>query len=174
MYHSFLIHSSADGHLAIPLLGIHTEETRIERDTCTPMFIAALFICRPFNDGTLTSMSWCLIIALVCTSLIISNVSIFPWVCWPSVYLLWESVYFRSLPIFQLGCFFCCCCYRDVWTEHSFLDSKFAFQDSTQYSGYENRPGCQTDLGLNSGSAAGFWVSFKRLLALSVLQFTPM
>ena len=25
------------------LLGIHTEETRIERDTCTPMFIAALF-----------------------------------------------------------------------------------------------------------------------------------
>ena len=29
--------------LAIPLLGIHTEETRIERDTCTPMFVAALF-----------------------------------------------------------------------------------------------------------------------------------
>ena len=28
---------------AIPLLGIHTEETRIERDTWTPMFIAALF-----------------------------------------------------------------------------------------------------------------------------------
>ena len=28
---------------AIPLLGIHTEETRIERDKCTPMFIAALF-----------------------------------------------------------------------------------------------------------------------------------
>ena len=29
---------------AIPLLGIHTKETRIERDTCTPMFMAALFI----------------------------------------------------------------------------------------------------------------------------------
>ena len=29
---------------AIPMLGIYTEETRIERDTCTPMFIAALFI----------------------------------------------------------------------------------------------------------------------------------
>ena len=29
---------------AIPLLGIHTEEARIERDTCTPMFITALFI----------------------------------------------------------------------------------------------------------------------------------
>ena len=29
---------------AIPLLGMHTKETRIERDTCTPVFIAALFI----------------------------------------------------------------------------------------------------------------------------------
>ena len=29
---------------AIPLLGIHTEETRSERDTCSPMFTAALFI----------------------------------------------------------------------------------------------------------------------------------
>ena len=28
----------------IPLLGIHTVETRIERDMRTPMFIAALFI----------------------------------------------------------------------------------------------------------------------------------
>ena len=28
----------------IPLLGIHTEEDRTERDTCTPMFIVALFI----------------------------------------------------------------------------------------------------------------------------------
>ena len=28
---------------AVPLLGIHPEETRTERDTCTPMFTAALF-----------------------------------------------------------------------------------------------------------------------------------
>ena len=28
---------------AIPLLGIHTKQARIERDTCTPMFIAAPF-----------------------------------------------------------------------------------------------------------------------------------
>ena len=28
---------------AILLLGIHTEETRIERDMCNPMFITALF-----------------------------------------------------------------------------------------------------------------------------------
>ena len=29
---------------AIPLLGIRTEEIRIERDICTPIFIAALFM----------------------------------------------------------------------------------------------------------------------------------
>ena len=29
---------------AMPLLCIHTEETRSERDTCTPVFITALFI----------------------------------------------------------------------------------------------------------------------------------
>ena len=28
---------------AIPLLSIHTEETRIERDTCSTMFITTLF-----------------------------------------------------------------------------------------------------------------------------------
>ena len=28
---------------AIPLLGLHTGETRLEKDTCTPMFITALF-----------------------------------------------------------------------------------------------------------------------------------
>ena len=28
---------------AIPLLGIYPEETKIEKDTCTPDFIAALF-----------------------------------------------------------------------------------------------------------------------------------
>ena len=38
-------------NLAIPLLGIYTMETRIERDTCTPMFIAALFIiARPWKQ----------------------------------------------------------------------------------------------------------------------------
>ena len=28
---------------AIPLLGIHPEETKIERDTCIPLFMAALY-----------------------------------------------------------------------------------------------------------------------------------
>ena len=35
---------------AIPLRDIQTKETKIERDTCTPMFIAALFtICSSFH-----------------------------------------------------------------------------------------------------------------------------
>ena len=36
------IHATYDS--AIQLLGIHTEEAGSERDTCTPMFIAALLI----------------------------------------------------------------------------------------------------------------------------------
>ena len=40
----FLNLSRLDYGPTISLLGIHTEETRIERDMCTPMFITALFI----------------------------------------------------------------------------------------------------------------------------------
>ena len=37
-------HTTQQFHMpAIPLLGINTEETRIERDTCTLVFIVALF-----------------------------------------------------------------------------------------------------------------------------------
>ena len=34
----------------IPLLGIHTNETRIERDTCTPMFTALFIIARTWKQ----------------------------------------------------------------------------------------------------------------------------
>ena len=37
---------------AIPLLGMHTEEPRIGRDTCTPVFTAALFIIAPQDMET--------------------------------------------------------------------------------------------------------------------------
>ena len=41
---------------AISLLGIHTKETRIERDMCTPMLIAALFtIARTWKQPRCTS-----------------------------------------------------------------------------------------------------------------------
>ena len=36
---------------AIPLLGIYPEETKIEKETCIPLFIAALFtIARTWNQ----------------------------------------------------------------------------------------------------------------------------
>ena len=36
---------------AIPLPGIHSEETKIERDTCIPLFTAALFtIARTWKE----------------------------------------------------------------------------------------------------------------------------
>ena len=46
---------------AIPLLGIHTEETRIKRDTYTPMFIAALFgIARTWKQPRCPSGDECI------------------------------------------------------------------------------------------------------------------
>ena len=52
---------------AITLLGIHTKETRSERDMCTPMFIAALFIiARKWNQPRCPSADewtrklWCI------------------------------------------------------------------------------------------------------------------
>ena len=43
----------------IPLLGIHIEETRIQRNTCTPMFIAALFIiARTWKQPRCPSDEW--------------------------------------------------------------------------------------------------------------------
>ena len=46
---------------AIPLLGIHTKETRIERDTFTPMFIAALFtIARTWKQPRCPAADECL------------------------------------------------------------------------------------------------------------------
>ena len=42
---------------AIPLLGIHPEETRIERDTCTLMFITGLFtIARAWKQPSCPSI----------------------------------------------------------------------------------------------------------------------
>ena len=42
---------------AIPLLGIHTKETRIERDSCTPMFIAAVFIIARTESFQMSQLS---------------------------------------------------------------------------------------------------------------------
>ena len=54
---------------AIPFLVIHTEETRSERHTCTPMFIAALFtIARTQKQPRCTSAdgSWVILTSQKC------------------------------------------------------------------------------------------------------------
>jgi len=44
---------------AIPLLGKHTEETRTERDTCTPVFITVLFtIARTWKQSQVLDIHW--------------------------------------------------------------------------------------------------------------------
>ena len=49
--------NSGDSLKAIALLGIHTKETRIERDTCTPKFTAALFLIGKDVEVTWISIS---------------------------------------------------------------------------------------------------------------------
>ena len=54
---------------AVPLLGIHTEETRIERHTCTPVFITALFtIARTWKQPRFPlAVEWIIKLWYICT-----------------------------------------------------------------------------------------------------------
>ena len=55
---------------AIPLLGIFPEETKIEKDTCIPLFIAALFtIARAWKQTTCPSTDeWIKKFWYICTA----------------------------------------------------------------------------------------------------------
>ena len=53
---------------AIPVLGIHTKETRTERDTCAPMFIALFTIARTWKQPRCPSADqWIRMLWYICT-----------------------------------------------------------------------------------------------------------
>lgn len=66
---------------------------------------SALVICCLFDDSLIRGVRSYVTVALVCTSLVISDTEHLFTCCWPSLCLLWKNIYPDSLPVFQSSCF---------------------------------------------------------------------
>ena len=93
--------------LAIPLLGIYPEKTMTLKDTCTPMFIAALFsIAKTWKQPKCPSIEewiqkkWYKYTMEYYWAIKRNKIPL------PSVCLLWRTVCLDLLPIFWWGCLF--------------------------------------------------------------------
>ena len=90
---------------AISLLGTYSEKAIIEKDTCTPIDIAALFtIARTWNKQWLYQFNWYIIVVLTCISLIMGDVDHF-FLCLLAIWMSLVKCLFKSFPHFWLGCF---------------------------------------------------------------------
>ena len=63
-------------------------------------------ICRLFDDGILADVRWCLVVVLICNSLIVIDVHIFSYVFCSSVCPFWRNFFRSSDFFFFLQAFF--------------------------------------------------------------------
>lgn len=102
-------HISIMWHLPcfVPHNGLRTEsfgkgiEGKKKRKGLERMSIAI-----PLNISYSKGMTWCLIMFLICMSLMTNEIELLLCAYWPSVHLLFSSIYLRFFPIYKV--FFLC------------------------------------------------------------------
>ena len=110
------------------LRNLHTGCTNLhshQQNTSVPLslhpyqhsFIVFLII------AILTGVRWYLIVILTCIYLLINDLSVFSFTCWPSICLVWKMSIQIFSPFFNWIVSCCCClffCYWVVWVLYVF------------------------------------------------------